>query len=103
MLAAQREGNRTRTEALRPLELTPSQAEVLHVPQEFQPLSMIALGDLLICESGSPSRLMNGMIEAGLIERVQSVTNRRKVTLTEKGQERAEQVCEVEKMKYLTI
>jgi MarR family transcriptional regulator, organic hydroperoxide resistance regulator len=105
MLAVQREGNRTLTEALRPLELTPSQAEVLRALQEFQPLSLIALGDLLICETGSPSRLVNGMVEAGLIERVPSITNRRKVTLTltEKGQERAEQVCEVEKMMYLTI
>ena len=105
MLAVQREGNRTLTEALRPLELTPSQAEVLRVLQEFQPLSLIALGDLLICETGSPSRLVNGMVEAGLIERVPSITNRRMVTLTltEKGQERAERVCEVEKMLYLTI
>jgi len=105
MLAVQREGNRTLTEALRPLELTPSQAEVLRVLQEFQPLSLFALGDLLICETGSPSRLVNGMVEAGLIERVPSITNRRMVTLTltEKGQERAERVREVEKMMYLTI
>lgn len=102
MLAVQREGNRTLTEALRPLELTPSQAEVLRVLQEFQPLSLIALGDLLICETGSPSRLVNGMVEAGLIERVPSTTNRRMVTLTltEKGQERAERVREVEQAMY---
>ncbi len=79
VLAVQREGNRTLTEALRPLELTPSQAEVLRVLQEFQPLSLFALGDLLICETGSPSRLVNGMVEAGLIERVPSITNRRMV------------------------
>ena len=105
VLAVQREGNRTLTEALRPLELTPSQAEVLRVLQEFQPLSLIALGDLLICETGSPSRLVNGMVEAGLIERVPSTTNRRMVTLTltEKGQERAERVREVEKKMYHTI
>ncbi len=105
VLAVQREGNRTLTEALRPLELTPSQAEVLRVLQEFQPLSLFALGDLLICETGSPSRLVNGMVEAGLIERVPSITNRRMVilTLTEKGQERAERVREVEKKMYHTI
>ena len=105
MLAVQREGNRTLTEALHPLELTPSQAEVLRVLQEFQPLSLIALGDLLICETGSPSRLVNGMVEAGLIERVASPVNRRKVTLTltEVGQERAERVRAVEQMMYRTI
>ena len=105
MLAVQREGNRSLTEALRPLDLTPSQAEVLRVLQDFQPLSLIALGDLLICETGSPSRLVNGMVEAGLIERVPLITNRRMVTLTltEKGQEKAERVREVEQMLYHTI
>ena len=105
MLAVQREGNRTLTEALRPLNLTPSQAEVLRVLQDFQPLSLIALGDLLICETGSPSRLVNGMVEAGLIERVPFASNRRMVTLTltEKGQERAERVREVEQMMYRMI
>jgi len=103
--AAQREGNRSLTDALRPLDLTPSQAEVLRVLQEFQPLSLIALGDLLICETGSPSRLVNGMVEAGLVERVPFTKNRRMVTLTltEKGQERAERVREVEQMMYSTI
>lgn len=102
ILAAQREGNRTLTEALRPLDLTPSQAEVLRVLQEFQPLSLIALGDLLICETGSPSRLVNGMVEAGLIDRIPFTTNRRMVTLTltEKGQEKAQQVRAVEKAMY---
>ena len=38
MLAVQREGNRTLTEALRPLDLTPSQAEVfLSVPLSLGP------------------------------------------------------------------
>src|SRR6266496_116610 len=60
VLTAQREGNRILTEALRPLDLTPSQAEVLRVLQEHQPLSLIALGELLVCESGSPSRLVEG-------------------------------------------
>jgi len=105
MLAVQREGNRTLTEALRPLDLTPAQGEVLRVLQEFQPLSLIELGDLLICESGSPSRLVNSMVEAGLIERVTSTANRRKVTLTltEKGQEKAGRVREVEQMMYHTL
>lgn len=105
ILAAQREGNRTLTEALRPLDLTPSQAEVLRVLEESQPLSLIALGDLLICETGSPSRLVNGMVEAGLIERIPSTTNKRMVilTLTEKGQERALQVRTVEETMYHMI
>jgi Transcriptional regulators len=82
ILAAQREGGRLLTEALRPLHLTPAQAEVLSVLQDHQPLSLIALGSLLICESGSPSRLVNGLVAAGFIKRIPSTTNGRMVTLT---------------------
>lgn len=105
ILAAQREGNRGLTEALRTLHLTPSQAEVLRVLQEHQPLSLIALGDLLICESGSPSRLVNGLVEAGLVERIPSPTDGRMVTLTltETGLERAHEVRAVEENMYTSI
>jgi DNA-binding MarR family transcriptional regulator len=94
----QREGNRILTEALRPLDLTPSQAEVLRVLQDHQPLSLVELGSLLICESGSPSRLVNGLVASGLIKRVQSATNGRMVTLTltDKGEETATRVGAVE-------
>ena len=102
VLAAQREGNRILTEALRPLDLTPSQAEVLRVLQEHQPLSLIALGEMLVCESGSPSRLVNGLVEADLVKRVPSATNGRMVTLTltEKGEEMATHVGAVEAALY---
>src|SRR5215831_19475198 len=82
ILAAQREGNRILAEALRPLGLTPSQAEALRVLQDHEPLSLIALGDLLVCETGSPSRLVQGLVEDGLVERVPSTTDKRMVTLT---------------------
>jgi len=105
VLATQREGNRILTEALRPLDLTPSQAEVLRVLQEHQPLSLIALGELLVCESGSPSRLVNGLVEADLVKRVPSVTNGRMVTLTltEQGEEMATRVGTVEAALYKFI
>lgn len=43
--------------------------------------------DLLVCETGSPSRLVNRLVEAGLIEQKQSEEDFRKVKLklTEKG------------------
>ena len=102
VLAAQREGNRILTEALHPLDLTPSQAEVLRVLTEHQPLSLIALGDLLVCESGSPSRLVNGLVEAGLVKRVPNASNGRMVTLTltERGEEMATRVSAVEAALY---
>ena len=105
LLATQREGHRSLVDALRPLELTPSQAEVLRVLQDHQPLSLIALGQLLVCEGGSPSRLVNGLVEADLIERVQSPTNGRMVTLTltQAGQEKADQVKAIEEEMYRQI
>jgi DNA-binding MarR family transcriptional regulator len=101
-LAAQREGNRMFTEALRPLGLTPSQAEVLRVLKEHQPLSLIALGGLLVCESGSPSRLVNGLVETGLVKRVPNASNGRMValTLSETGEEMATRVRAVETTLY---
>ena len=82
ILAAQREGSRLFAEQIRPLGLTPSQAEVLSVLSEAQPLSLIELGRRLVCETGSPSRLVDGLVKEGLVERIASSTDQRKVSLT---------------------
>jgi len=63
ILAAQREGDRLLTTALAPLGLTTSQAEVLRVLQDHSPLSLLELGERLICVTGSPSRLVNALVE----------------------------------------
>jgi DNA-binding MarR family transcriptional regulator len=98
LLAAQREGNRALSEALVPLDLTPAQGEVLRVLQDYQPISLSELGGLLVCESGSPSRLVNGLVTTGLVQRDVSAHDRRYVTLTltQDGEERATQVAAVE-------
>jgi len=85
--------------------LTPSQAEVLRVLQDHEPLSLIALGDLLVCETGSPSRLVQGLVEAGLIERIPSATDTRMVTLTltDAGKEMAAKVSAIESQFYEAI
>jgi DNA-binding MarR family transcriptional regulator len=105
VLAAQREGNRMLAEGLRPLGLTPSQAEVLRVLQEHQPLSLRELGELLVCETGSPSRLVSGLVGAGLVERTPSEADKRMVTLslTREGEEAASGVAEVEAALHGTI
>jgi len=102
ILAAQREGNRLLADALRPLHLTPSQAEALRVLQEHEPLSLIALGDMLVCETGSPSRLVQGLVEDDLIERSPSTTDKRMVTLrlTDAGREKATNVGAIEAQFY---
>lgn len=98
ILAAQREGSRLYAERVRPLGLTPSQAEVLSVLHEAQPLSLIEVGERLVCETGSPSRLVNGLVQAGLVERVASTTDQRKVSLslTLRGEALHAQVVEVD-------
>jgi DNA-binding MarR family transcriptional regulator len=97
-LAVQREGNRFFAERLSELALTPAQAEVLRVLQDYQPLSLMGLGELLVCEAGSPSRLVNGMVEAGFVERITTPSDRRMVTLTltEKGLAMAGRVQAIE-------
>lgn len=105
ILAAQREGNRMLTDALRPLDLTPSKAEVLRVLQDHAPLSLVGLGERLVCETGSPSRLVAGMVRAGLVEQRRSAEDERKVmlSLTPTGQAAASQVAEIEAGMYAAM
>jgi MarR family transcriptional regulator, organic hydroperoxide resistance regulator len=105
VLAAQREGNRFLAEALEPLALTPSQAEALRVLQDWQPLALIELGSLLVCEQGSPSRLVSGLIAAGHVASAPSAEDKRKVvlTLTPRGDEAAKHVAEIEAALYATL
>src|SRR5512132_4399231 len=70
VLAIQREGNRLLAAELKPLGITPSQAEVLRVLRDHGPLTLNALGGLLVCETGnSPSRLVDRLVARGLIQR----------------------------------
>lgn len=83
VLAVQREGNRMLAAALRPLGLTPSQAEVVSVLDDRGPLTLSGLGELLVCETGvNPSRLVDRLVTAGIVERVTDASDRRHVTLT---------------------
>jgi MarR family transcriptional regulator, organic hydroperoxide resistance regulator len=103
ILAAQREGNRQLAQALRPLGITPSQGEVLRLLADRQPLTLFGLGELLVCESGTnPSRLVDRLVAAGLVNRVAASHDRRNVslTLTPEGSQVAARVAEVEEQLY---
>jgi DNA-binding MarR family transcriptional regulator len=83
VLALQREGNRLLAGKLRPLGLTPSQAEVLRVLADRQPLTLSGLGALLVCETtASPSRLVDRLATQGLVQREVDPDDRRSVTLS---------------------
>ena len=106
VLAAQREGNRAFARHLRPLGLTPSQAEVLRLLDERQPLSLTGLGELLVCESGTnPSRLVDRLVTTGLVRRDVAEHDRRNVelSLTDDGRTAAGRVAEVEAELYQFI
>lgn len=92
--AVQREIERNLNEALRPFGLTAAQAEAIVVIGQAEPLSLKALGELLIAEAGHPSRLVDRLVEAGLVERRSAASDRRRVdlSLTRKGRELEQRV-----------
>jgi DNA-binding MarR family transcriptional regulator len=105
ILGAQREGNRVLTTLLAPLDVTPSQAEVLRCLAEAGPLSLNALGRRLVCESGSPSRLVSTVVDRGWVERREDARDRRQVTLalTRAGMETEKAIRGVEQQLHAWI
>jgi DNA-binding MarR family transcriptional regulator len=99
ILAAQREGNRQLIHALKPLGVTSAQAEVLRILADYAPLTLTGLGELLVCESGTnPSRLVERLVVAGLVQRAAGPGDRREIalTLTARGREVEQRVQRVE-------
>ena len=105
ILGAQREGNRIFAEALQTADLTPSQAEVIRVLNDHGSLSLLELGQRLICEGGSPSRLVDGLVRAGLVDRKPASEDRRRVelSLTRAGMAKAAKVIKAEDAIYKVI
>ena len=80
--AGQREFERRGNDAMRPLGLTGAQADALSVIAAAGPLSLKELGELLIAESGHPSRLVDRLVEAGWVERKPADEDRRRIVLS---------------------
>jgi DNA-binding MarR family transcriptional regulator len=73
---------------------------------DHAPLSLTGLGELLVCESGTqPSRLVDRLVAAGLVERVTALDDRRHVTLTltDTGRSVEAAVRDVEQRLYAEI
>jgi MarR family transcriptional regulator, organic hydroperoxide resistance regulator len=106
LLAGQREGHRLLGRQLRPLGLTPSQAEVLRVLEDYEPLTLSGLGELLVCETGTnPSRLVGRLVAMGMVARRPGGKDRREVELrlTAHGRTLARRIAEIEDVTYQTI
>lgn len=103
VLAIQREGNRLLAAALRPLGVTPSQGEVLRLLEADSGLTLTALGDLLVCETGSnPSRLVDRLVSQGLVIRHPDPDDRRyvRLQLSTEGRRVARKVADAEERLY---
>ncbi|AJW78590.1 MarR family winged helix-turn-helix transcriptional regulator [Clavibacter michiganensis] len=94
ILGAQREGARAYAAALAPTGLTPAQAEAVVVLAEAPGISLAGLGARLVCEAGSPSRLVDALVRQGLVHRDPDPRSRRSVVLrlTAEGQRRVADV-----------
>jgi DNA-binding MarR family transcriptional regulator len=80
--AGQRDFERRANEAMRPLGLTGAQADAITVIGQAGPLSLKELGELLIAEAGHPSRLVDRLVDAGLVERRPAEDDRRRIVLS---------------------
>ena len=103
VLAIQRDGNRQLAALLRPLGVTPAQAEVLRVLADAEsPLTVKQVGELLVCEPGSPSRLVASLVKAGLVSRGAHPDDARasELALTAEGKRTATKVRDVEELLY---
>jgi DNA-binding MarR family transcriptional regulator len=106
ILALQREGNRVLATALKPLGVTPSQAEVIRVLDGHGPLALAALGELLLCETGTgPSRLVDRLVVRGYVLRTEDPSDRRSVilTLSAAGRELSANVARIEDELYAAM
>jgi DNA-binding MarR family transcriptional regulator len=106
VLAVQREGNRQLIAELRPLGITPAQSEALRILGDHAPMTLSDVGRMLVCESGTnPSRIIDRLVDAGLVERVVDPADRRRatLTLTAEGRSVERSVFEIEQRMYAAL
>jgi DNA-binding MarR family transcriptional regulator len=106
VLAAQREGARSLAAALKRHGLTPSQAEAIAVLRGAgRPLTVREIGQRLVCEVGSPSRLMGTLAHKGFVESTAGSADRRTtlLSLTSAGIDAARSVSQIEQDFYTAI
>ncbi|WP_423919857.1 MarR family winged helix-turn-helix transcriptional regulator [Frigoribacterium sp. 2-23] len=81
VLASQREGNRALNRQLSSYGLTASQFEILLVLDEYGPLTLKELGELIVCETSSPSRIIDTLVRRELVARGTDSQDRRALSL----------------------
>jgi DNA-binding MarR family transcriptional regulator len=61
--------------------LTPAHAEIISVLAEWGPMNLRDLGEMIVCEASSPSRIVETMVQRGLLNRSTDPSSRRAVVL----------------------
>lgn len=99
ILALQRQGNRQLNKLFSEVGLTNSQAEAIEIIGEYGPMSTREVGKYLICEPGSPSRLLSALATKGFTMTSQSTADKRVTlhALTPKGREMLTRIGELKK------
>ena len=100
ILASQRQRNRIYKGVLSEIGITPSKAEVISVLMKCQPIYLKELGEMLICESGSPSRLVERMVKNELVERVKNDSRFVRLQLTSLGIDKYKFIVKAENQMY---
>jgi DNA-binding MarR family transcriptional regulator len=88
------------------IDFTPAQSEALRIIADHGPLALKELGDMLVCDSGtSPSRIVDRLVAAGLVNRNAGERDRRQIrlTVTPEGEGRADRVRGIEDRLYDSI
>lgn len=103
--AADKEGELHYANMLKPFNITPSQNEILKILSIKNGLSISQLGDLLICGSDNPSRLVERLFIKGLIEKQKNAVDARinNIFITNKGKALLEKTTLIEDQFNLQI
>ncbi|QPK78678.1 MarR family transcriptional regulator [Corynebacterium lizhenjunii] len=98
ILALQRQGNRQLNAAFAHLGLTAAQAEALEIIHTYGPLSTKEVGAYLVCEPGSPSRLLATLASKGLTVRSNSDNDKRTTmhSLSPAGKKAAREILSIQ-------
>lgn len=96
--AVDKEGEEQHTRMLAPFGVTPSQNEILKILAQQDGLATTQIGDLLICGSDNPSRVLDRLIQKELIKKKKDTIDSRKnnIYLTDKGRTILKETMKIE-------
>lgn len=94
------EGEKQFAQLLSSEDITPTQNEVLKILAQFGSLSITEVGNLLICGSDNPSRVVQRLLLKNLVVKEKNISDSRKTNLmlTDLGRSTLNKTIEIEKI-----